>query len=142
MKFVECSQEGLEDQAYLLSRRLQAPATVFLWGAMGAGKSTFARAFLRSYFQEETLEVPSPTFTLVQTYEPKDPARSTVWHVDLYRIQTLDEVWELGLDEALSQHICLIEWPDRLENLFIPNRINVYIDIISEDRRAFAICSN
>ena len=90
---------------------LVAPgACLLLSGPIGAGKSHFARAFIRhrlGYLGD----IPSPTFTLVQTYESPD---EEIWHADLYRLTHPDEVAELGLDQAIGHAICLIEWPDRL----------------------------
>jgi len=79
-----------------------------LSGDLGAGKSTLARAFLRAMAVDEALEVPSPTFTLVQSYD----LRIAVSHFDLYRLADVSELDELGLDEALSDGICLVEWPE------------------------------
>ena len=99
-----------------LARRCAARArpgdTFLLEGEIGAGKSHFARAFIRARLGAET-EVPSPTFTLMQTYGPEE----AIWHVDLYRLADTGELVELGLDEALGRAICLIEWPDRLGDL-------------------------
>jgi tRNA threonylcarbamoyl adenosine modification protein YjeE len=84
---------------------------VALSGDLGAGKSTFARAVIRAIADDETLEVPSPTFTLVQTYALRIP----VAHFDLYRIADAAEIDELGFDEALTEGVCLVEWPERGE---------------------------
>lgn len=89
---------------------LQAGDTLLLEGPIGAGKSAFARALIRHIAGAE-IEVPSPTFTLVQTY---DLPGYEVWHCDLYRLSHPDEVLELGLEEAFTTAVCLIEWPDRL----------------------------
>ncbi len=89
---------------------LRAGDTLLLEGPIGAGKSAFARAVIRALAGAE-IDVPSPTFTLVQTYELPT---AEVWHCDLYRLTNPDEVLELGLDEAFTTAICLIEWPDRL----------------------------
>lgn len=99
------------------------PTALFLWGDLGAGKTTFVRTFLRTYFEDETLEVPSPTFTLVQTYGKS--SKDEVWHVDLYRLKSTSELQELGLEEALYQKICLIEWPEILEDWPLLNRVDI-----------------
>ncbi|MBB5514042.1 tRNA threonylcarbamoyladenosine biosynthesis protein TsaE [Rubricella aquisinus] len=82
---------------------------ILLDGPVGAGKSHFARAFIRAV-TSPTEEVPSPTFTLVQVYE----STCEIWHLDLYRVADLSELEELGLMDAMSEAICLIEWPGRL----------------------------
>ncbi|MBQ2262008.1 MAG: tRNA (adenosine(37)-N6)-threonylcarbamoyltransferase complex ATPase subunit type 1 TsaE [Loktanella sp.] len=84
--------------------------TILLQGPIGAGKSAFARGVIRARLGWME-DVPSPTFTLVQTYEDPD---GDIWHCDLYRLTHPDEVLELGLEEAFQTAICLIEWPDRL----------------------------
>lgn len=89
---------------------LSAGDTLLLEGDIGAGKSAFARALIRARLGRME-DVPSPTFTLVQTYEAPD---GDIWHCDLYRLTHPDEALELGLEEAFETAICLIEWPDRL----------------------------
>ncbi|MEP5152633.1 tRNA (adenosine(37)-N6)-threonylcarbamoyltransferase complex ATPase subunit type 1 TsaE [Planktotalea sp.] len=96
-----------------LARVLRAGDTILLQGDIGAGKSYFARALIQS-LQDVPEDVPSPTFTLVQTYETR---AGEVWHADLYRLSDPDEAEELGLTEAFETAICLIEWPDRLADL-------------------------
>ncbi len=88
----------------------RAGDAILLEGPMGAGKSAFARAFLRAATGNPGLEVPSPTFTLVQPYDlPAGPAH----HFDLWRLAGPDDLLELGWDEARAG-IVLVEWPDRL----------------------------
>jgi len=96
--------------AAALGARLHAGDVLLLEGPVGAGKTHFARALIQSILIEFE-DVPSPTFTLVQTYET---TRGTLWHTDLYRIGSVYEIEELGLFEAFETSICLVEWPDRL----------------------------
>ncbi|MEX0921604.1 MAG: tRNA (adenosine(37)-N6)-threonylcarbamoyltransferase complex ATPase subunit type 1 TsaE [Rhodovibrionaceae bacterium] len=107
---------NLQDEAATaaLARRLAGVAErgdVFaLQGDLGCGKTAFARAFINALPGAQE-EVPSPTFTLAQLYPRGD---AEVWHFDLYRLERPEDAVELGLDEALSDGICLIEWPERL----------------------------
>lgn len=88
----------------------KAQDLLYLKGDLGMGKSLFARAFIQHLAQEK-IDIPSPTFTLVQSYENLP---IPVWHFDLYRLQNAGEIDELGIEEALSFGITLIEWPERL----------------------------
>ena len=81
---------------------------IALVGDLGAGKSTLARALIRANADDDGLEVPSPTFTIVQSYSLRFP----VAHLDLYRLSDISELDELGIDEMLSDGVCLIEWPE------------------------------
>lgn len=92
--------------AQRLAPHLQAGDVLALHGGLGAGKTTFARALI-SAMRGAATEVPSPTYTLVQTYEA---GPLTIYHFDLYRLENPDEVRELGWDEAASG-LALIEWP-------------------------------
>jgi tRNA threonylcarbamoyladenosine biosynthesis protein TsaE len=83
-----------------------------LSGPLGAGKSTFARGFLRGLGLPEAAEVPSPTFTLVNSYAPPD-VRLPALHIDLYRLETPREVAALGLEDMMEDHVLLVEWPER-----------------------------
>lgn len=117
------------DATEALARRAAQHAgrgdVIALSGPLGAGKTTFARAFIREVAQlsgETVDEVPSPTFTLVQTYPFK---RLAVWHFDLYRIGAPEEAWELGLEDALAEGVSLIEWPERLGRLLPAKRTDI-----------------
>ena len=95
-----------------LADRLGGGDVLALNGPLGAGKSAMARAMIQHLCPEGT-DIPSPTFTLVQTYEPLD--RAAIWHFDLYRLAAPEDAFALGIEEAFVEAICLIEWPDRLD---------------------------
>lgn len=121
-----------------LAARLAAIArpgdVIALRGELGAGKTAFARAFIRARNSADE-EVPSPTFTLVQNYEA---AGGAIWHFDLYRLTAADEIWELGIEEAFADGISLIEWPDRLGPLLPRHRLDITLEFGDqpESRRA------
>src|SRR3954454_14800026 len=94
----------------VVAEELQAGDLVTLSGGLGSGKTTLARTIVRALAGDAALEVPSPTFTLMQTY---DTVRGPVVHADLYRIGGPGELAELGWDEAAEQAILLVEWPER-----------------------------
>jgi tRNA threonylcarbamoyladenosine biosynthesis protein TsaE len=120
--------EAMEHLGASIAARLQIGEAVCLWGPLGAGKSTLARGLIRALTSPDE-EVPSPTFTLVQTYKG---ARLTVAHFDLYRLKLADEAFELGLDEALDEGAAVIEWPERLNGRLPPDRLDVSISILPE----------
>jgi tRNA threonylcarbamoyladenosine biosynthesis protein TsaE len=105
-----------------LAARLAALArrgdAVLLQGPLGAGKSAFARAFLRAASGDPGLEVPSPSFTLVQGYDL--PGGLMAHHFDLYRLSGPAEIAELGWEEARDAGIVLVEWPERLGEAALP----------------------
>ncbi|MDP6353057.1 MAG: tRNA (adenosine(37)-N6)-threonylcarbamoyltransferase complex ATPase subunit type 1 TsaE [Alphaproteobacteria bacterium] len=100
-----------------------------LRGPLGAGKTAFARAFIFALGGRE--EVPSPTFTLVQTY----PLCPPVWHFDLYRLDNADDARELGIEEAFADGVSLIEWPERLGPYAPADRLDIEFEILGDERR-------
>jgi tRNA threonylcarbamoyladenosine biosynthesis protein TsaE len=105
---------------------------VALRGVLGAGKTSFARGFIAAR-AGRPIEVPSPTFTLVQTY---DLASGPIWHFDLYRLERPEDAIELGIDEAFADGISLIEWPERLGDLLPACRLEVRLAFRADGRTA------
>ena len=101
-----------------MAERLMVGDVLALKGELGAGKSELARAIIQQICVKET-DIPSPTFALVQTYE--SDSKVPLWHFDLYRLAEPDDVFELGIEEAFIEAICLIEWPERLAG-YLPDR--------------------
>ncbi len=114
-----------------LAPKLRAGDAILLKGDLGAGKTTWARGLICSLLGK--VEVPSPTYTLVQTY---DADEFEIWHFDLYRLQQENEVWELGIEEALESGVCLIEWPERIEGLLRGNELTVALNKKDDSRVA------
>lgn len=94
-----------------LAKRLPEQEIIFLNGDLGAGKTVFARALIRALCDAPNMEVISPTFTLVQSYETP---KTTIHHYDLYRIEDPEEIFELGWEDSMASGITIIEWPERL----------------------------
>ena len=115
-----------------LAARLRIGDVVGLKGELGAGKTTLARAILRAAAEDARLIVPSPTFTLVELYETP---HGTFWHFDLYRLETPEQVFELGWEEALVEGISIVEWPERLGPL-LPKHLSVTLEVEGDGRRA------
>lgn len=105
---------------------------VCLSGNLGAGKTTLARGAIDAWTGQDE-DAPSPTYTLVQTYEG---AKGELWHVDLYRLKQPDDAWELGLEDAFSEAACLIEWPERLGGQLPRNRLDIALTPQGEGRSA------
>lgn len=93
-----------------LAKILRCGDVLLFQGDLGTGKSTLIREMIQT-LMNDNVDVPSPTFTLVQTY---DSPRGQLWHFDLYRLEHPDEVLELNIDDAFYQGISFVEWPDRL----------------------------
>ena len=113
------------DIAIRLGSELLPGDVLFLSGNIGTGKTHFARHLIQS-LQDIPEDVPSPSFTLVQTYETR---LGEVWHADLYRLSSAGEAEELGLSDAFETSICLVEWPDRLGKAMPSDALFIQIDL-------------
>jgi tRNA threonylcarbamoyladenosine biosynthesis protein TsaE len=123
-RLVLASLAATEALAVRIAGLARPPDVVALRGGLGAGKTSFARLFIAAR-AGRPLEVPSPTFTLVQSY---DLPGGTIWHFDLFRLKLADEAWELGIEQAFADGISLIEWPERLGALLPEDRLDLTLE--------------
>lgn len=130
--------DATEKLAEQVAAHLTPRAAVLLSGPVGAGKTHFARAAISHLLDQEGLleDIPSPSFTLVQTYQT---AALEIWHVDLYRLSSTDELYELGLDEAFETAACLVEWPERLGELCPKDALHLQFDIAGSVARRLTV---
>lgn len=127
-----CSEaEDLFAFAHSFAHTLAKDDLVLLYGALGAGKTLFVKG-LCSGLGIDSDTVSSPTFTLMHTYTSQDYIIS---HFDLYRLSEIEEFFLIGGEEALGQQICLIEWPQLVEEILPAHYISVHIDILTDSRR-------
>ncbi|BBK45030.1 tRNA (adenosine(37)-N6)-threonylcarbamoyltransferase complex ATPase subunit type 1 TsaE [Allostella vacuolata] len=113
-----------------LARLARPGDTIALSGDLGAGKTELARAFIRARLGRADEEVPSPTFTLVQTY---GDGEEEIWHADLYRLTRPEEALELGLEDAFGHALVVLEWPDRIARLLPRDRLDLAIGFTGAD---------
>ena len=113
---------------------LNAGDVVCFEGPLGAGKSTLARGLIRAFCGAK--DVPSPTFTLVETYEG---ASDAIWHFDLYRLDKQSEIWELGFEDAIETGISLIEWPDKIKDILPDGALRLCFDVQSDGARRLTL---
>jgi tRNA threonylcarbamoyladenosine biosynthesis protein TsaE len=129
------NQAATERLAGAIASVARAGDVILLSGDLGAGKTHFARAFINALTPAPE-EVPSPTFTLVQTYDARVEGEPVeIWHFDLYRLKSPDETLELGIEEAFGEGIALVEWPDRLGSLKPREHLELRLAITGEGAR-------
>jgi tRNA threonylcarbamoyl adenosine modification protein YjeE len=117
-----------------IAAQIEAGDLITLSGDLGAGKTTFARALIRHLAGDENVEVPSPTFTLMQAYELP---RFNLVHADLYRLSGPGELTELGFEDAAEDAVTLLEWPDRAAGHLPPNRLDVALTLSPQQSETF-----
>lgn len=123
--------------AEIADHHLIYPVILCLEGDLGAGKSAFSRAIIRHLLDDPEMNVPSPTYTLVQTYDDDN-----IWHFDLYRMEDPQDIYDIGWEEALQARLCLIEWPSRLGTLRPRQSMTIVIDVLSDESRRISLISS
>jgi len=126
--------KATEDLAAAFALEAKKGDTFALFGTLGVGKSVFARAFIQKLTKAP--EVPSPTFTLIQTYEAPD---FDIYHYDLYRLKSEEEIWELNIEEALYSAVTLIEWPEKMGGYLPRDIFKIFISSDKDGIRTFNI---
>ena len=124
-------EDSLMELGCKLAVYVKAGVVFSLNGKLGAGKTTLARAIIKQSCNIHT-DIPSPTFNLVQSYETNSGFE--LWHLDLYRLSSLQEVLELGIEEALIEHCCIIEWPGLIEQIIPSHSVHIQLDF--QDRNS------
>lgn len=114
-----------------LAQQLKDGDILALSGDLGAGKSTLARSIIQSLCDVD--DVPSPTFTFVQTYEGRQG--ENIWHFDFYRLDNPEDAYELGIEEAFDGGLCLMEWPEKLGPLIPPQTVWLILEKEEQGRR-------
>lgn len=130
------SEADSENFAQSLSAMIKSPQVIALSGDLGSGKTFIARAFIQALCGAETV-VSSPTFNLLQIYDCS--SGNKIYHYDLYRLKDLNEAYELGIEEAMEQYICLIEWPEIINLLLPPRTIYINLQIENSGVRACSL---
>ena len=126
-------QSETEMLAAKLAKLARRGDVIALAGDLGVGKTAFARAFIRARLRTDD-DVPSPTFTLVQIYEPLSLQDPAIWHFDLFRLHLPEDALELAIEDAFAEAITLIEWPERLGGLLPDNRLDLTLMAGADER--------
>ena len=131
MKCLSQSEKETISFAKKYAKILKGDEIIALWGTLGMGKTVFARSIIQELTGRKE-EVPSPTFTLLQTY---DTSVGELFHFDFYRLKNPEEAYEIGIEDAFDSGICLIEWPEKIAPLLPKRTINVYFKMTSKGRQ-------
>jgi tRNA threonylcarbamoyladenosine biosynthesis protein TsaE len=130
MQYISKSESDTLAIAHQIARGAKKGDIYALYGTLGAGKTVFAKGFITA-LAPQTGEVPSPTFTLLQTYETPD---FEVYHFDMYRLKKPLEAYEIGIEDAFAEGVSLIEWPEKITGVLPKKHIAVTFEIRGDDR--------
>lgn len=135
MNHISISEKETIDFACQIAMHVKKGDIIALYGTLGAGKTAFCRGFIQSICGADQ-EVPSPTFTLLQTYEGEN---FPIYHFDMYRLKTNEEAYELGIEDAFSDGVCLIEWPEKIGGLLPKKHIAITFEIQPNQSRLITV---
>lgn len=136
-KIILGNEQDSINLAIKLAQSLGKGDIVTFTGDLGCGKTFLCRQIIQ-FFCGSNINVISPTFNLLQTYQSKD---FTIYHFDLYRLKSPEEVYELGIEDGLENNLCLIEWPELVEHLLPRPIIKVSLEINKNNQRVGDICT-
>lgn len=131
MEWTISSEKELNTIVRAIAPLLSKGDVVALKGTLGVGKTTFVRALVRHLVHTQ-IDVPSPTFTLLQIY---DTPSFALYHFDFYRLKTPQEAYEIGIEDAFSDGVSLIEWPEKIGSLLPKNHKIITFEILDNGKR-------
>ena len=133
-------EEDTRKIADKFAKSIPKDCVICLNGDLGAGKTTFSRYLIQTIIKDRKIsgEIPSPTFSLLQTYKDKN---FTINHYDFYRLENSDDLIELDYDNSISKGICIIEWASKFPEALPANRIEINIDLVSKSKRSLNFIS-
>ncbi|MFN7039085.1 MAG: tRNA (adenosine(37)-N6)-threonylcarbamoyltransferase complex ATPase subunit type 1 TsaE [Alphaproteobacteria bacterium] len=115
-------KQDTEALAKKIAKSTRMGDVILLKGDLGVGKTFFAKNFIKYFFPNQDVTVNSPTFNLVQTYTTN---LFTIWHFDLYRLKTVEEIFELGVEQAFDEAVSIIEWPELIQTILPKNVLEI-----------------
>ena len=126
------SVESIDEASVEFLKRKPANMVIALYGEMGAGKTTFTKSLCKVLGVLDGVN--SPTFTLINEYRTSDG--ETIYHFDFYRINKLEEAFDIGFEEFVeSGNLCIIEWPEKIEQILPPDTLKVKISVLDDGKR-------
>ncbi len=134
-EFLVVSEQESRDLAVKIAAHIKPGDILTFKGDLGAGKTFLCREIIKSICGQDT-KVVSPTFNLLQTYEHDE---YSIYHFDLYRLEHISEIYELGIEEAFAGHVCLIEWPELAQPILPKDTIQIDIHIVDHNKRKILV---
>ncbi|MCF8494624.1 MAG: tRNA (adenosine(37)-N6)-threonylcarbamoyltransferase complex ATPase subunit type 1 TsaE [Rickettsiaceae bacterium] len=130
-KYILYNEEDSKNLAIQIANEIKPGNIITFSGDLGAGKTFLCRQIIKQLCGPET-NVTSPTFNLLQIYDWND---CSIYHYDLYRLKNPSEIYELGIEEAMTANVCLIEWPELIKAILPNDIIAINIEIVDDNKR-------